>query len=122
MGIKGWLVVGAVAYALLKASNPRWYEDLMLRGYAKDRVPPRELTPDQQQKLQIATTAAAAVGLPVGWIFEIALKVDAKDVPVIAKRIAEKVKAMGPPSLTTDEGLAAYKAMALSNIGFGGAS
>lgn len=111
------LVIGAVAYAILKASNPRWYEDLMLRGFAKDQVPPRELTPDQQRNLQIASVASAAVGLPIGWILEIAVKVDPKDLPVIAKRIAEKVKQMGPPVDTSDEALAAYKAKALAVAG-----
>jgi hypothetical protein len=111
------LVIGAVAYAVLKASNPRWYEDLMLRGYAKDQVPPSQLTPDQQRNLQIASAASAAVGLPIGWILEIAVKVDPKDLPVIAKRIAEKVKQMGPPDGTSEDALAAYKAKALAASG-----
>ena len=114
---RGWLVLGGVLYAVLKASNPHWYEDLMLRSYAKDQVPPSNLTPEQQQKLQVASLAASAVGLPVGWILEIATKVKPEDVPVIAKRIAEKVKSMGPPSDTTDATLAAYKAKALAAVG-----
>jgi hypothetical protein len=117
MKLRTVLVIGAVLFAVLKAKNPRWYEDLMLRGYAKDQVPPRELTPEQQQKLQIASAASSAVGLPVGWILEIAYKVDPKDVPVLAKRVAEKVKSMGPPKLTTPEALAEYKAQALAAAG-----
>ena len=114
MGLRVWLVLGAVAFALLKAKHPTWYEDLMLRGYAKDQVLPSSLTPEQQQKLQIASSASAAVGLPVGWLLEIAVKVKPEDLPVLARRIAAKVKQMGPPKLTTDEALAAYKAQALA--------
>lgn len=111
---RGWLIVGAIAFAVLKARNPHWYEDLMLRSYAKDRVPPSNLTPEQQEKLQAASLASAAVGLPVGWLFEIAMKVKAEDLPVIAKRIADKVKSMGPPSDTTDATLDEYKRTAMA--------
>ncbi len=111
---RGWLILGAVAFAVLKTANPHWYEDLMLRGYAKDSLPPSNLTPDQQTKFQIASSAASAVGLPVGWLFEIALKVQPGDLPTIAKRIADKVKSMGPPADTSDAALAAYKAQALA--------
>lgn len=111
---RGWLILGGVLYAVLKTSNPHWYEDLMLRSYAKDQIPPSNLPPEQQQKLQAASLAASAVGLPVGWIVEIAIKVKAEDLPVIAKRIADKVKSMGPPPDTTDATLAVYKAKALA--------
>ena len=114
MKLRTWLVLGAVAFALLKARNPHWYEDLMLRSYAKDRLPPSSLTPEQQKKLQAASLAASAAGLPIGWLLEIAVKVKAEDLPVIAKRISDKVKSMGPPPDTTEATLEAYKKMALS--------
>lgn len=114
MGLRTWLLLGTVAFALLKAKNPHWYEDLMLRSYAKDRIPPSTLTPEQQQKIQAASLASAAVGLPVGWILEIATKVKAEDLPVIAKRIAEKVKSMGPPLDTREDTLEAYKKAAMA--------
>lgn len=117
MKLQTWLIIGAVAFAILKAKNPYWYEDLMLRAYAKDRLPPSTPTPEQQQKLQVASTVASAVGLPIGWVLEIAMKVDAKDVPVIAKRVADKVKSMGPPADTADATLAEYKRKALEGVG-----
>lgn len=86
----------------------------MLRGYAKDQVPPPKPTdPNQLNIYNVATLVAAAAGLPVGWIFEIAQKVKLEDLPVIAQRISAKVRSMGPPSSTTDEALAAYKAKAM---------
>lgn len=114
MKLQTWLILGAVAFAVLKASNPHWYEDLMLRSYAKDRLPPSTLTPDEQSKLQAASLAASAVGLPIGWILEIAVKVKAEDLPVIAKRISDKVKSMGPPPDTTEATLEAYKRTAMA--------
>jgi hypothetical protein len=114
IGLRGFLILGALAFSLLKAKNPAWYEDLMLRGYAKDRLPPQTLTPEMQQKFDLASKASAAVGLPVGWILEIATKVSPQDLPLIAKRIAAAVKSMGAPLDTSDAGLAAYKAKALA--------
>lgn len=114
MKLRTVLIIGAVAFAILKAKNPHWYEDLMLRSYAKDRLPPSTLTPEQQQRLQIASTVSSAMGLPIGWVLEIAMKVDPKDLPVIAKRVADKVKSMGPPPDTSESTLEAYKRKALS--------
>jgi hypothetical protein len=87
----------------------------MLRGYAKDQVPPpKPIDPELKKKYDTISLVAAAAGLPVGWIFEIASKVKAEDLPVIAKRISAKVRSMGPPSSTTDEALAEYKKKALA--------
>lgn len=116
MGIRGWLIAGAIAYALLKAKNPTWYEDLMLRGYAADQVPPPTTAtdPETKKKFEMAATVAQAVGLPIGWILEIAQKVSPSDLPLIAAKIAAKVKSLGPPSDTTAATLAAYKAAAMA--------
>mgnify|MGYP006300708875 CR=1 FL=1 len=115
MKLRTWLVIGAVAFALLKAAKPNWYEDLMLRGYAKDQVPPPKPTdPSQLHTYEVVSLVAAAAGLPIGWIFEIAQKVKLEDLPVIAQRISAKVRSMGPPTSTTDEALAAYKKKAMA--------
>lgn len=117
MKLQTWLILGAVAYAVLKTVNPYWYEDLMLRAYAKDRLPPSSLTPEQQEKLQAASLVSSAAGLPIGWVLEIAMKVDPKDLPVIAKRVADKVKSMGPPIDTSEATLENYKRKALAVAG-----
>lgn len=120
MKLRTWLLIGAVAFALLKAKNPNWYEDLMLRGYAKDQVPPPKPTdPQALHTYDVVTLVAAAAGLPVGWIFEIAQKVKLEDLPVIAQKISAKVRSMGPPPNTTDEALAAYKHKAMQAGGVG---
>lgn len=117
MKLRTILLIGAVAFAILKAKNPNWYEDLMLRSYAKDRLPPSTLTPEQQQKMQAVSLAASAAGLPIGWVLEIATKVRAEDLPVIAKRISDKVKSMGPPPDTSEATLEAYKQAAIAGGG-----
>lgn len=117
MGWKGWLLIGAVAYFVFKTKHPRWYEDLMLRAYAPDHVVPKAQTPEEQAKYAQASQAATAVGLPIGWIIEIAGKVKAEDLAMIAKRLSEAVLVMGMPSDTLPNTLATYKAKAYAHAG-----
>jgi hypothetical protein len=114
MKLRTWLVIGAVAFALLKAKYPRWYEDLMLRAYARDQIPPpRPVDPDQQKKYDTVAMVSAAAGLPIGWVLEIASKVRPEDLAAVAKRISAKVISMGPPKDTQPETLQSYKQTAI---------
>lgn len=115
MKLRTWLIIGAVAFALLKAKNPNWYDDLMLRAYAKDQVPPpRPTDPEQQKKFETVALVSAAAGLPIGWVLEIASKVRAEDLEAVAKRVRSKVLSMGPPADTAQPTLDGYKAAALA--------
>lgn len=115
MKLRTFLILGAVGYAILSAMRPHWYEDLMNRAYVADHLAkPSDLPPDQWQ---MASMAATAVGLPVGWLVDIARKVKPEDLPVIAEKIKAKVVAMGAPTDTQDATLAAYKAQAIAAAG-----
>jgi hypothetical protein len=113
--LRTWLIIGAVAFALLKAKNPRWYDDLMLRAYGKDQVPPpRPVDPEQQKKFDTVSMVSAAAGLPIGWVLEIASKVRVEDLEAVAKKVRAKVLSMGPPADTSQPTLDGYKATALA--------
>ena len=115
MKLRTWLIIGAVAFALLKAKNPGWYDDLMLRAYGKDNVPPpRPVDPEQQKKYDTVALVSAAAGLPIGWVLEIASKTRAEDLEAVAKKVKSKVLSMGPPPDTTQPTLDAYKYTALA--------
>lgn len=116
MRLGTWLAIGAVALVLL-AKSQRWYEDLMLRAFARDNVPPHDDTPQGKRNLQLASSAASEVGLPVGWVLELIPKVKPEDLQAAAQRVAAKVKSMGPPPDTTDATLAEYKKTAMSAAG-----
>ena len=112
MRLRWWLVIAGVSYAVFNAVRPHWYDDLMNRAYAPDHlVQPTDVAPD---KWQLATMAATAVGLPVGWLIDIAQKVKPEDVPIIAAKITAKVLAMGQPADTQPATLAAYKDAAIA--------
>lgn len=120
MKLRTWLIIGAVGFALLKAVRPNWYQDLMLRAYAKDQIPPpRPVDPEQQKKFETVAMVSAAAGLPIGWVLEIASKVRAEDLEAVAKKVRAKVLSMGPPADTEPHTLEYYKATA---IAAGGAS
>ena len=115
MKLRTWLIIGAVAFALIKAKYPRWYEDLMLRAYAKDQIPPpRPVDPEQQKKYDTVSMVSAAAGLPIGWVLEISAKVRPEDLQMVAKKISAKVLAMGPPSDTEPLTLEYYRATAIA--------
>lgn len=115
MKLRTWFIIGAVAFALLKAKYPNWYQDLMLRAYAKDQIPPpRPVDPEQQKKFETVSMVSAAAGLPIGWVLEIASKVRPEDLQVVAKKISAKVLAMGPPTDTEPHTLEYYKATAIA--------
>lgn len=115
MRLGTWIAIGAVAALVLTlAKQQRWYYDLMLRAFAKDQVPPHVTTPEGKRSLQVASSVASEVGLPVGWVLEMAPKVPPDGLSAAAQRVVDKVKSMGPPPDTTEQTLAWYKKQAMS--------
>ncbi len=114
MKLRTWLIIGAVGYAILNAVKPSWYDDLMNRAYAPDHLAkPDNVPPD---KWQMASMAATAVGLPVGWLIDLSQKVKPEDLPIIAQKLKDKVLSMGAPADTKLETLAAYKKTAIDAV------
>lgn len=104
----------SVSYAILKYCEPHWYEDLMCRAYAPDYLVKPGADAASQSNFEAASAAAAVVGLPVGWLIDIASKVQPGDLTIIAGKIRDKVLAMGQPVDTTPATLASYKAAAIA--------
>lgn len=115
MGVRGWLIFGAVAYAIFNAARPTWYADLMNRAYADDHlVSSSGVSPSVWQN---ASIAAAIVGMPIGWLLDIASKVQPGDVEIIAQKLKNAVLRAGPPPDTLPATLAAYKAKIFAAAG-----
>ena len=117
--MKTWqkvLIGCSIGYLVLKWQKPHWYEDLMNRAYAPDYLVPQSAAASPQA-YQLAAAAAAAVGLPVGWLIDIASKVKPGDLTIIAGKIRDKVMAMGPPADTQQQTLDAYKSQAIGAAG-----
>ena len=117
MNWKLWLILGAIGYAVMKSRYPHWYEDLTLRSYAGDNIASPGDTPESKSKFETAAKVAQQVGLPIGWILEIAGKYQDGDLTKIASRVQQKVLQMGPPNATDPATLAAYKDAALAAAG-----
>jgi hypothetical protein len=117
MKLRTLLILGAVGYAVYNALHPHWYEDLMNRAYAPDHLSKPEDAPGGVDGYTAAGAISAALGLPIGWILDIAKKVQPGDVPAIAQKVKDAILKMGPPVNTLPETLAAYKKQALAAAG-----
>lgn len=116
MGWKGWIAVAAGAWILLRATRPRWYEDLMLRAFAGDGAAPagQAASAEDKKRLLEAADLAAKFMLPLGWVIRVGEIATGTTLEQAVQKVQAKVLAMGPPPDTKPETLAAYKDQALS--------
>ncbi len=91
----------------------------MIRAFASDHAVdvPSVSDPIAREKFEKAVDLAAKYALPLGWVLRAMEEATGVDADTAAKRIYEKVLAMGPPSTTTDAALAAYRSAALGSVG-----
>lgn len=114
MGWKGWLACVGVAWIVLRAERPAWYQDLMLRAFAQDQIADPGTTPAAQQQFEQAADLAARYLLPVGWVLVLAEKVSGVPLEVAVQRVQQAVLAKGPPLDTQNQTLVDYKQSVLA--------
>ena len=113
MKFKRVLIFGALAWVLIRATRPKWYDDLMLRAFAADQFADPGKTKENREQFEKAADVAARVALPLGWVLVLAQKVNVGQLEDAAKKVRSKVLSMGPPADTKPETLSQYKAKAL---------
>lgn len=104
----------SLAWILLRATKPRWYQDLMLRAFASDQVAEPGKTPEAQKQFEQCADIAARALLPLGWVIKIAEISTGVTIEQAVQKVQQKVLAMGPPSDTKPETLAKYRETALA--------
>lgn len=111
-----WKIVAGVslAWIILRATKPRWYQDLMLRAFASDQVAEPGKTPEEQKKFEEAADIAARALLPLGWVIKIAEVSTGVTLEQAVQKVQQKVLAMGPPPDTKPETLAKYRETAIA--------
>jgi hypothetical protein len=115
-GGKVWKYVGAFAllWILLRATKPKWYQDLMLRAFASDQVAEPGKSPEAQQQFEQAADLAARALLPLGWVLKVAEITTGVTLEQAVQKVQQKVLDMGPPADTSPETLAKYRDTAIA--------
>lgn len=103
LGIGYWLASRATG-------KPAWWTDVMTRAFAADQVTVR-----RDALADAASAAAAAAGVPVQWVVEVAEK-GAKDLSAAAQKMAALALSMGPPADSLPATLAAYRSKILAGV------
>lgn len=113
---KFWKIIAgiSIAWIVIRAVRPKWYDDLMLRAFASDQLAEPGKTPEAQKKFEECADLAARVMLPLGWVLKIAETASGTTLEQAAQNVKAKVLAMGPPPNTENTTLAKYKEAALS--------
>jgi hypothetical protein len=101
----------SLAWIILRATKPRWYQDLMLRAFASDQVAEPGKTPEAQKQFEQCADIAAR---PLGWVIKIAEISTGVTIEQAVQKVQQKVLSMGPPSDTKPETLAKYRETALA--------
>lgn len=111
-----WLAVGLVGglWIVLRATKPRWYQDLMLRAFASDQLAEPGKSQKAREDFEKAADLAARAMLPLGWVVKIAEISTGVTLEQAVQAVQKKVLAMGPPADSRPETLAAYRSAALS--------
>jgi hypothetical protein len=118
-----WKVLAGVslAWLLVRATRPRWYDDLMLRAFASDQLAEPGKTPEARKQFEESADLAARALLPLGWVLKIAETASGVTLEQAVQNVKQQVLAMGPPPDTKPETLAQYRAKALSAANKGAA-
>ena len=113
---KLWTYIGiaAGAWILVRAWQPKWYEDLMLRAFASDQIAEPGKTPEARKQFEAAADLAARSLLPLGWVLKLAEGYTGTSLEQAVQSVRQRVLAMGPPADTSPETLARYRADALA--------
>ena len=114
-----WKIVAGVslAWIILRATKPRWYQDLMLRAFASDQVAEPGKTPEERKKFEEAADLAARALLPLGWVIKVAEISTGVTLEQAVQKVQQKVLSMGPPPDTKPETLAKYRETAIAAAG-----
>lgn len=109
-----WLGIASLAWIVVRALHPKWYDDLMLRAFASDQIAEPGKTPQEREKFEQAADLAARALLPIGWVIRIAEVTTGTTLEQAVQNVKAKVLAMGPPPDSKPETLSQYKASALA--------
>lgn len=110
-----WALAGiGLAWIVLRATKPQWYQDLMLRAFAADVPSDAEKAKLTQQQVEQAADLAARYLLPLGWVIRAGELATGVTLEQAIQKVQAKVIAMGPPVDAKPETLAQYKDSALA--------
>lgn len=118
-----WKVVAgvAIAWVLVRAIRPKWYDDLMLRAFASDQLAEPGKTEAEKKQFEECADLAARALLPMGWVLKIAEVASGVTLEQAVQNVKAKVLNMGPPLDTKPETLAQYRATAIAAASKGAA-
>ena len=113
---KFWKIIAGVgiAWIVLRAFHPKWYDDLMLRAFASDQLAEPGKTPEAQKKFEQCADLAARAVLPIGWVIKLAESASGTTLEQAVQNVKAKVLNMGPPTDSKPETLAKYKEAAIA--------